>query len=91
LKIIITDVDISYGTTGAMEKFWFGVVGDISIGLQGSIRLVHPRAGHYIESHPGMNSQEVVAALRPAVDEWRRTYRDQLPPYARDMWLATRK
>lgn len=92
MKIVITDVDVSYGADPGLQTVWFGHVKEIGVSQRGQIYLSNRNlVGGYIYEHPEMNPQEVVEVLTAAVNAWRLKYRDQLPADVYDRYLAAKR
>lgn len=92
MKVVITDVDVSYGAESGLQTVWFGHVREIGVTQRGQVYLNNRNlVGGYIYEHPEMNSQEVAQVLQAAVNEWRLKYRDQLPSDVHDRYLAAKK
>lgn len=85
VKLIITDVDISYGG----KRRWFGHMQDIGVSPRGQIYLNNRNlVGAFLHEHPRMNAQEVVSVLLPAVQAWRMKYEGKLPRDVNELYEA---
>lgn len=92
MKIVITDVDVSYGYETQLQTVWFGHMREIGVTPRGQIYLNNRNlVGGYIPEHPEMSPEAVVESLRSAVNEWRLKYRDNLPADTFDRYLAAKR